>query len=222
MDCIDRDKLEEGAALFTLLGRLIYGVPDGELLAAVVRNRLFDEIPFLEAGDGAEGRAELTSWMDSCAEDGLSVDDFEAIRVDYGRLFLGAQRVAAPLWESVWFSRERTVFQEQTYQVRSMYACYDLQVENYNHEPDDHLAFELLFIGYLLSVAAERAGEDEEDARAVVRDAASFALCHPAQWVSRWRDVVLEKARTPFYRGYADIVVAALERLVQWPFPPAS
>lgn len=215
MDCIDRDKLEEGAALFTLLGRLIYGAPDGDLFAATVQDRLFDEILFLEASDGAVGRAELARWMDSCAEDGLSHDDFEAIRVDYGRLFLGAQRVAAPLWESVWFSRERTVFQEQTYQVRSMYARYDLQVESYDHEPDDHLAYELLFIGHLLSLAAEKAEKDEEGARAVVLDAASFALCHPAQWVPQWRDVVLEKARTPFYRGYADLVAAALERLIQ-------
>lgn len=216
MDCSDCDKLKEGAALFTLLGRLIYGAPDGDLFAAAARDRLFDEIPFLKKNDCAAGRAELARWMDSCAEGGFADEDFEAIRVDYGRLFLGAQRVAAPLWESVWFSRERTVFQEQTYQVRSMYARYDLQVESFDHEPDDHLAYELLFIGHLLSLAAEKAMKDEEGARVVMRDAKSFALCHPGQWVPQWREVVLEKARTPFYRGYADLVATALERLVQW------
>ena len=118
------------------------------------------------------------------------------------------------MWESVYFNKDRMVFQSQTFEVRRAYARYGLEVDALSHEPDDHLAYELLFIGRLCHMGAEaaRRGDTSETDR-VVADAVSFAVCHPMTWVPQWRESVERHARCDFYRGYAALVDAALRQL---------
>ena len=49
-----------------------------------------------------------------------------------------------------------------------------------------------------------------DEADAVLADLVSFVVCHPLTWVSQWRDNVRRYAKDGFYRGYADLVCAAL------------
>uniref|UniRef100_UPI003D0C121B TorD/DmsD family molecular chaperone n=1 Tax=Paraeggerthella hominis TaxID=2897351 RepID=UPI003D0C121B len=163
-----RSRLAEEEALLTLLGRLLYGMPDRDLFARVVEERLFESIPFVDGARARQPQDLLLAWTDACATP-FSDSDFEAVRVDYTRLFVGAQKVAAPLWESVHFSRERMVFQERTLQVRAAYRAYNLEVEGFQHEPDDHLASELLFAAHLARIAKESldAGNEEGFERAM-------------------------------------------------------
>ena len=115
------------------------------------------------------------------------------------------------MWESVYFNKDRMVFQHQTFEVRAMYARYGLEVDALAHEPDDHLAYELLFVARLFALAAEhRRASCHDEADAVLADLVSFAVCHPLTWVSQWRDNVRRYAKDGFYRGYADLVCAAL------------
>lgn len=210
---LDGARLEEAAALFTLLGRLFHGVPDRELVAGVAAERAFDELPFVRGERAEEARALLASWNDQCASP-LSYDDFHGLSADYTRLFVGVNRVVAPVWESVYFNKDRMVFQHQTFEVRAAYARYGLEVDALSHEPDDHLAYELLFIGRLAALACDcLSNGDGEGARHIVADMVSFAVCHPLSWVPRWREVVGQKARTDFYRGYAGLVEASLRQL---------
>lgn len=205
--------LEEAGALFTLLGRLFHGVPDRELIASAVDERLFDEVPFA-TGEGAEAAREiLVSWANQCASP-FSDGDFHDLSADYTRLFVGTRRVLAPMWESVYFNKDRMVFQRETFEVRSAYARYGLEVDALSSEPDDHLAYELLFIGRLCQLAAEAAQNDDiAEADRIMADAVSFAVCHPMTWVPQWRDNVERHARCDFYRGYAALVDAALRQL---------
>lgn len=220
VSAFDGGRLEEAAALFTLLGRLFHGVPDRELVAGVVSERAFDEMPFVQGRRAEEARALLASWSDRCASP-LSGDDFHELSADYTRLFVGTERVVAPMWESVYFNKDRMVFQHQTFEVRAAYARYGLEVDALSHEPDDHLAYELLFIGRLAGLAHDRLAEGDGDgARRIVADMVSFAVCHPLTWVPRWREAVEQKARTDFYRGYAALVEASLRQL-ETEFAPA-
>ena len=43
------------------------------------------------------------------------------------------------------------MFQHQTFEVRAMYAKHGLEVDLISREPDDHLAYELMFLGHLLA-----------------------------------------------------------------------
>lgn len=204
-----RSRLAEEEALLTLLGRLLYGMPDRDLFARVVEERLFESIPFVDGSQARQPQDLLLAWTNNCATP-FSDNDFEAVRVDYTRLFVGAQKVAAPLWESVHFSRERMVFQERTLQVRAAYRAYNLEVEGFQHEPDDHLASELLFAAHLARIAKEKldAG-DEEGFERVVSDQYDFLEEHPNSWVEGWRDLILEKSNSNLYRGLSMLIVQA-------------
>ncbi len=204
-----RSRLAEEEALLTLLGRLLYGMPDRDLFAGVVEERLFESIPFVDGSQARQPQDLLLAWTNNCATP-FSDNDFEAVRVDYTRLFVGAQKVAAPLWESVHFSRERMVFQERTLQVRAAYRAYNLEVEGFQHEPDDHLASELLFAAHLARIAKEKldAG-DEEGFERVVSDQHDFLEEHPNSWVEGWRDLILEKSNSNLYRGLSMLIVQA-------------
>ena len=177
------------------------------------RSGLFDEMPFATGADAEAAREKLATWTSQCASL-FSDDDFHALSADYTRLFVGARRVLAPMWESVYFNKDRMVFQHQTFEVRAAYARYGLEVDALSHEPDDHLAYELLFIGRLCHMGAEAARRgDAAEADRVVADAVSFAVCHPMTWVPQWRELVERHARCDFYRGYAALVDAALRQL---------
>jgi TorA maturation chaperone TorD len=206
------DCLNEEEVLFTLLGRAIYGMPDKDLISAIVNERVFSSVPFVDEQSAQNSLEHLLRWSDCCAKP-FSDDDFEEIRVDYARLFVGAQKVAAPLWESVYFNRERMVFQEQTLRARATYQKYKLQVENYQHEPDDHLAFELLFIAHLAHLARTHLsnGEEQEFLR-IISDQRDFLTDHLLSWINQWRDVVCDRAKSDFYRGYAMLICLACDQ----------
>lgn len=126
--------------------------------------------------------------------------DVEALQQDYLRLFVGLGTPLAPPWESAWASDARLLFQRETLDVRYWYRSVGLEVANLHAEPDDHIGFELEFIGRLL---------DRGDAAAAKR----FAGEHPRAWASRWCDAVQEHAETDFYRGLAHETVALLASL---------
>ncbi len=211
--------LEEGEALFTLLGRLIYGAPERELITQFTEEKLYEDIPFVDESAAAEARAEFSAWRDEW----LAMDAnraFTELRAEYTRIFVGLRKVLAPLWESVYFNRDRMVFQEETFQVRSMYRRYGLQIDKLQHEPDDHLCYELLFIAALFRDCKQRIEEGDRDAAEKTwADLRSFALFHPLTWVSQWNELVQENTKNGFYRGYASLVLHSLKKLEEVQLP---
>lgn len=207
------ERAREASTLLTLLGRIFHGVPDRELLAALADARAFDEVPFAEGAAAEEGLELLRAWNDGCAAP-FSDSDYRGLSVDYTALFVSGKRVAAPMWESVYFNKDRMVFQHETFEVRAMYARWGLAVDALGHEPDDHLAYELLFLGHVLGEAADaaEAGDGARAARALT-DAVSFTVCHPLRWVGTWRTRVVRAGAGDFYRGYATLVEAVLHQV---------
>ena len=113
----------------------------------------------------------------------------------------------------MYFNKDRMVFQHETFEVRAMYARYGLRVDNFSHEPDDHLAYELLFLGHVLGMAADDAEAGRHsDAAAKYADAVSFVVCHLLTWVPKWRALVQDHAQSDFYRGFSLLVEAALRQ----------
>ena len=206
------EQARAASVLFTLLGRVIHGVPDSELLTALANERAFDEVPFVEGEESEQALKMLAAWNDGCSVP-FSEKDFHDLSAEYTRLFVGTRRVVAPLWESVYFNKDRMVFQHETFEVRAMYARYGLRVDNFSHEPDDHLAYELLFLGHVLGMAPYDAEAGRHsDAAAKYADAVSFVVCHLLTWVPKWRALVQDHAQSDFYRGFSLLVEAALRQ----------
>lgn len=60
------EQARAASVLFTLLGRVIHGVPDSELLTALANERAFDEVPFVEGEESeqaAEDARSLERWL---------------------------------------------------------------------------------------------------------------------------------------------------------------
>lgn len=111
----------------------------------------------------------------------------EAVYKEYQRLFL-APELPVPLWESVWRSREKLLFTEETSAVRAWYRKHGLEIQQVGHEAEDHVGLELFFVGWLL---------DQQ-----LTDEAEAFLCeHAGEWIPACCQALYEQARTPFWKA---------------------
>ncbi|HSO27591.1 MAG TPA: molecular chaperone TorD family protein, partial [Anaerolineales bacterium] len=150
--------------VFRLLGRLLYQPPEAAWLQLLAEEDIFAETPLgMGTPEIEAGLALMQGWALAYLADSNG-ELQSALEGDYNRLFVGPAKVLAPPWESVYLTKERLIFQEQTLQVRGWFRRFGLEVENLYHEPDDHIGLELLFLAHLaeLSVAALEEGEQTE------------------------------------------------------------
>jgi TorA maturation chaperone TorD len=199
------------ALLFGLLGKALYGDPDKAWLETLISEDVFAEVPFgAEQAEIKLGLELLQRWS-SENQAGISEAAFKDIKQDQLLLFIGLDKVLAPVWESVYFNQNRLVFQEQTLQVREWFSRFGLQIERLNREPDDHIGLELSFMAHLASLALHALSEDDsqkyEDILQAQRD---FLSQHLLCWAPAWARLVVEHARTDYYRGLAHLTHGAL------------
>lgn len=201
-----------GEILFLgLLGKAFYNEPDRKWLDELIAEQVFAEAPFgAEQPEIVRGLEILQEWTMSHA-DGLSEGNFAELKMDYTRLFIGLDALPTAPWESVYFSRERLVFQEQTMQVREWFARFGLQAERLNREPDDHIGLELIFVAHLAKMALNSLELNDHDSVGKYLQAQrDFLFEHLLRWGPAWTRLVKEHAGTDFYRGLAYLTHGAL------------
>jgi TorA maturation chaperone TorD len=199
------------ALLFGLLGKTLYADPKQDWLDTLIREEVFTEIPFgIGQVEVERGLAILRSWAKKYPG-GITAEEYEAIKADHLYLFTGVGRPLAPVWESIYFSQARLLFQAQTLQVREWYARFGLQIEKFRQEPDDHIGLELSFMAHLATLAlrALEAG-DEGNFDQAINAQRSFLLEHLLRWSSAWTGLVKQHAKTDFYQGLALLTLGAL------------
>ncbi len=130
----------------------------------------------------------------------------ESVSVEYTRLFIGPPSPAAAPWETFYRNEGVTVgFGEATFQMRSLLREAGLEVVNENHQYEDHLGIELLY----LSVLCSRIAKGElTDASA----AASFIEKHPGSWTCS----LAERIALTYPDGYYRSVVTLIDSLLSW------
>jgi len=202
--------------LFGVLGKVLQSNPDRQWLQSLIEQDTFSESPLestcpeLEAGLG-----HLQSWSQE-NQAGLSDEQFTNLQTDYARLFVGIGTTLAPCWESVYFNEDRTIFQEQTLQVRQWYRRFGLEPEKLYSEPDDHIGLELSFLAYLAKLGLQALEENDETRfEQTLQAQRQFISEHPLKWVSAWSGLVIQHARTNFYRGLALLTQGALLVIAQ-------
>ncbi len=218
--CIDREELSAvlmgEMLLFGLLGKALYSQPDRAWLQSLIDEDVFSEIPFgSDQADIANGQKLLTRWCER-NRSGLSEQVFLDIQADNARLFIGTGRVPAPVWESVYFSESRMVFQEETLQVRKWYRRFNLEPEKLNSEPDDHIGLEMAFVSHLAKLGLqelEQGGNGLEELLAAQRE---FMSSHLLRWAPTWCAQVAQHAKTDLYRGLAWLTIGALRATADW------
>lgn len=197
-----------------LIGKSFYVYPARDWVKSLIDGDLFAEAPFASnQPDAVLGLQTLQNWCEKNRA-GLPSTTFDSICADYTRLFIGPGVVIAPPWESVHFSEERLVFQQETLEVRDWYRRFGLQSEKMYQEPDDHIGLELEFVAHLarLGLAATEKNDTAafEESIKAQRD---FLTEHLFRWAPSWCDLVEKNAQTDFYRGMARLCKGVVSEL---------
>jgi putative dimethyl sulfoxide reductase chaperone len=200
--------------LLSLLGRVIYNYPESEertWLQSLIEEDVFSGAPFAAEKDETKVSLKL---LQGWGEKGLTDEIFGCMQADYTRLFIGPDKVIAAPWESVYFSEERLVFQEQTLEVRNWYRRFGLEAEKIHREPDDHIGLELLFLSHLAALGVQALNEQDNARFRELLDAQrEFFKKHLGTWALTWCGLVEENAQTDFYKGVAYLTHGALSTL---------
>ena len=124
--------------------------------------------------------------------------------VEYANLFLGVRQKPAHPSESIYLTKEQSMYQEPRDRVLAAYWKAGVDKKKEYTEPEDHIAVELQFMEYLCRrlVEALQTGEGPE-ALTYLKTQGEFVNDHLAMWVSRLAADMLESGETDFYRGVA-------------------
>lgn len=186
--------------LYEFLQHLFGNEPTAELLDAATSEHTRDTLElFLDEDDS------LRSYLDMLAEltRAGTIDDaatLDKLKSEYTRLLIGPHELPAPPWESVYLSKERTLFQENTLQVRRTYLQYQFLPVNYPHEADDHLAIELDFMVHLAKLTQEQFEQrNTESTLKLLTDQKVFLEHHLLLWIDDFAEDIQNSKTRHFY-----------------------
>ena len=202
--------------LLGVLSKAIQSYPEREWLQQLLDEDFFSESPLgNEHADIQAGLSLLRTWRKE-NQKGIADEHLSDLEADYTRLFIGVGEVLAPPWESVYFTKARLVFQQETLQVRIWYRRFGLESEKLHKEPDDHIGLEMSFVAYLTKLALQAYDDkDEKQFKQLIADQRQFLSEHLLTWGPHWCDQVIEHAHTDFYKGLALLTKGALLTLAE-------
>ena len=126
---------------------------------------------------------------------------------DYQRLFVGPDHILAPLWESVYSTKDKIIFDENELEVRKFYNKSGLDVKK--TEPADHISLELGFMARLCAEESDYAAIENEEL--LLLKQVDFLKKHLLKWTSSWVEKVNENASTEFWKNFSLITRSWLE-----------
>ena len=140
-------------------------------------------------------------------------DAVERCAVEYTKLFIGPPKPAAAPWETMHRGAKAEIgFGGPTIQMRALLSDAGLAVSNENHQYEDHMGLELLFLSTLCARAADaqNAGDSDGAEGADIAFIAQFMDDHPLGWIADFRAAVA--AAKP--GGYFDHLLAVADTLL--------
>ena len=193
----------EGARLaLSMAASLVYCEPDAAALERYLVPGLFDESPFAEDNaDVIEGLTAMATWCDDVRKAGDCAGGLSELRDDWFQLFAGPGEPAAPAWAGYYMATNSQILSEESLAVRHIYVRHGFEPARKNREPDDDLGIMLGFLGQLAGEAATAESSGNADEFRARKDARELLERHILPWIGVWRDRVVTKARTSFYRG---------------------
>jgi len=130
----------------------------------------------------------------------------EAIRRaegDQNRLFVGPLHLPSPPWSSVYMDRG-ALFGPTALAVEKEFKRFGFWIPEGNHEPCDHIAYEIQFVAELNKIVAENLRQaNETEGFKYLNEAKSFIDTYLSPWLGGFLGLVEKHAETDFYRGLA-------------------
>jgi putative dimethyl sulfoxide reductase chaperone len=213
--------LETRIFVYDVLRRIFLEEPNKQLLGIITQKGFFESFPFTEEHQEIrEGVDQIVAFLKK--HDLESEEEYDSLRWDYTRMFIGPDKLPAPLWESAYLNKEGLLFQEQTLRVRQAYLKYQFLPKNFQQEADDHLGLELDFMYQLSQQTLEyMQNQNLEVLQEVLEDQKAFLQDHLLKWVTDLTVNIVESANLDFYpgvskvlKGYLAFDLEALEELL--------
>lgn len=186
-------KTENRRDVYRLLGGLLDDAPSDPLCSALVTDQSLSRLGAVvgrRLGEHLERMHEVLARGD---------EEWQALRQDHLRLFVGPRKKLAAPWESVYVNTGRLVLQASEQAVVRAYAAECVGFEGMGQQPADHIALELQFCAVLI----DRGGDPT-----ALR---SFLDHHLLAWVPAFAADVQRFAQADFHRALAGALLALCE-----------
>ncbi len=200
------DDLASSCDALTVMLRLVagsYKAPPGEELVEYLKRMDMEDREDLFLRD-EECRAGISLMRHFCRK--LEME--EAVRratADQNRLFVGPLHLPSSPWSSVYMDRG-LLFGPTALAVEAEFKRLGFWIPEGNHEPCDHIAYELQFVGELNKKAVEKFGQGNEAGGCEsLSRAKQFIDEYVSPWLGEFLERVEKHAETDFYRGLAKL-----------------
>lgn len=197
--------LAERKTIYFILA-LLYDGKINESLEIIIENELlrnfadYADNKFLSAGSSQV----IKEINENKKNNNNSYEDL--ILADHQRLFVGPDEILAPLWESVYKTKDKLLFGKIELEVRNFYNSAGLDIKG--NEPADYLPLELSFMSHLCDVNDE--GDLENINESLIKQH-DFLKEHLLSWIPLWTEDVNKNAETQFWSGFALLLKGWLE-----------
>lgn len=99
-----------------MLRRVFLEEPSKELLHFVNQKGFFDSFPFIEEDEElCEGVKCVANYLKE--HDISSESGYDSLHWDYTRMFIGPDKLPAPLWESAYLHKDRLLFKNKPFSL---------------------------------------------------------------------------------------------------------
>ena len=143
-------------------------------------------------------------WVQNMRKSFKADTDFELLKIDFSKLFVGPYELSAAPYGSVYLEGERKMMGDSTQDVRNRYLEAGLDTAKTFKDAPDHISAELEFMHYLIFKEIETlADADLKTAIGFVQRQKSFLEDHLMTWVPQFTTSIMENATTDFYKNLA-------------------
>lgn len=110
--------------------------------------------------------------------------------------------IPAPPWESVYVTKDRTMFGRPVFQMREQLDRFGLSVVNKHKEPEDHIAIELEFMCYLIQYTREafELGDNKKYLKGIYTQYWLHKE-HFCRWIKPFTKDLITSNTSDFYKG---------------------
>ncbi len=203
MDNIRQWILERKIIYFILA--LIYDGKIYEALEIIDENKLLEHMSgYIDNKFISDGSREVFKEIEKNKNNETYI---ELILKEYQRLFVGPDRICAPLWKSVYGKKDKLLFGEVELEVRRFYNSFNLDVKD--NEPADYLPRELYFMSHLCDKYTEDYTENINTEKLMKQH--EFLRMHILSWISPWAEDVKQNSEMKFWSGFSQIIEGWLQ-----------
>lgn len=199
--------------LYRLLQRIFADEPSKELMAIVTNEHTKEALQLLIYEDDNQFDPDID--LLGQLKEAITADSkgtLDELKSEYTALLIGPTQLPAPPWESVYVTKEPTLFQESTLEVRRAYLKYDFLPANYPHEADDHLALELDFMAHLAELTQKSfEAEKNDEAKKTLLDQKYFLEKHLLVWIGDFAKQIQESKTHHLYPQMAILTEKVLK-----------